>query len=99
MVEDILRNLKEVKNDFEIIEDDFKMIYDGHRSFDLFFKNKKDEWKFDGYNIPLENCMKRIMLHRINTKYEVMSFKTFFQEMKKMNDEVTQLLVKVTGNG
>ena len=43
MVENIQENIKDIEKNFEIVGDDFKLIFDGRIAFDLFFKNKKNE--------------------------------------------------------
>ena len=98
MVENIQENIKDIEKNFEIIGDDFKLIFDGRIAFDLFFKNKKNEWKLEGYNINLFNCMRRIMYFRLNKKIDTTDLKTFFQEMKKMKTEIQTLLEEITGN-
>jgi len=81
-----------VEEPFEIVEDDFKMEYADHNSFDLYFKNKKGEWKLDGYNMRLDTCLKAIMYSRMSAKHDVLTIKEFFKEVKAMYQELTSLL-------
>ena len=77
---------------FEIIEDDFKMVFDGSYSFDLYFKTPKGAWKLQGYNVPFKNCLTKIIYNRISMKYDEISIKKFFEEYKQMCSELKELL-------
>lgn len=104
MVEKSKEEQEDQKTDFEIIEEDFKMCYNGGTTFDLYFRYKKkksqeEDWKLGGYGMQLSNCVKKIAYHRIGTKYSSMTFKEFFVELKKTYDEVTALLKEATGHG
>lgn len=77
---------------FEIVQSNYKMIYDGNVSFDLFFKDKKGEWRLHGYNMKLEQCIKVIMLRSIDKDYDTLTLKEFFKEIKRLHDELINYL-------
>ena len=98
-IDEIQSNLKDKDKGFEIVENDFKMVFDGSKAFDLHFKNKKGDWKLHGYNMQLASCIKTIIYDRVSRKFDVVDFRTFFSEVKKMQSEIKQLLLEITGEG
>ena len=54
--------------------------------------NENYKFKKAGYGMPLENCIKKIVLNRLNQKQEVYSLKEFMSEYKKSVEELKNLL-------
>lgn len=74
--------------DFIIEEPDFKMEFDGRCGFDLYFKNSKDNWVLQGYNVTFGRCLKSIIYHRINSKSSTIDLKTFLQQYTKEKEDL-----------
>ena len=53
--------------------------------------NESYKFKKAGYGMPLENCIKKIVLNRLNRKQEVYSLKEFMKEYKLITKEVEDL--------
>lgn len=54
--------------------------------------NESYKFKKAGYGMPLENCIKKIVLNRINQKQEIYSLKEFLTEFKNISEEIIKLI-------
>lgn len=89
MVENLPKNLEK---EFEIEESDFKMVFDGRTSFDLYLKNSTGTLKLVGYNIPFLTCLKKIIYYRVDKKLTVTNLKTFLLTYKEVSEELDKTI-------
>lgn len=89
MVEKLHKNLEK---EFEIEESDFKMVFDGRTSFDLYLKNSTGALKLVGYNIPFLTCLKKIIYYRVDKKLTVTDLKTFLLTYKEVSEELDKTI-------
>lgn len=81
---------------FEIVEDHYKMVFDGHRRFDLYFRNK-DDWKLQGYSMELLSCLRCIMYHEFDLNHTTVDLMTFFTELKRLYQELSDKITMLIG--
>lgn len=82
-----------------IQEEDFRMILGGGNLWDLELTKvvrpkggePRVEFKPEGYGMPLESCIKRIINKRISDKKETLSLKEYVEEYKQQVDELKKL--------
>jgi hypothetical protein len=55
-------------------------------------KPERSEFQLEGYGIPLENCIKRIINYRLENKKDCYTLQSYFQEYKKELDIINNLV-------
>ncbi|MDA3854954.1 MAG: hypothetical protein PF569_01750 [Candidatus Woesearchaeota archaeon] len=82
-----------------IEESDFKI--EGEDTFDLYLikivnakdpDKKREEFRNIGHDMAIENCIKRIVIDRVNKKQDVYSLKEFLNSYKKEVKKIASLL-------
>lgn len=84
-----------------IQESDFKLEYDeGCSFFDLYLmhvvnakipEKRREEFKLDGYSMPLENALQRVIKYRLNKKLDVVDLKTYITAYRDECRKITEV--------
>lgn len=82
----------QLQDDFIIEESDFKMAFDGRCGFDLYFKNSKNNWVLQGYNVTFGRCIKLIIYYRINNNSSIIDLKTFLKLYIKEKEDLLKTI-------
>lgn len=83
-----------------IEEQDFRLTYITGCLWDLELlqtikpksKPERQEFQIEGYGIPMENCIQRIIHYRLNEKQETYSLKEFLDNYKLELNKLSNLL-------